>query len=112
MLTIQTENIDGFHYISLVGEVDMYVAPRVRDVLLHGCENCDLGVAIDLGEVCYMDSSGIATLIEGLQWKNRNGGRFVLVGVRDNVLNTLKLAKLDNLFEICASREEALKLST
>lgn len=109
MLNIQTENIDGLHYISLEGELDMYVAPQVRDALLNGCRNCDLGVAIDLSEVCYMDSSGIATLIEGLQWKNREGGRFVLVGVHESVMNILKLARLEELFEILPNREEALK---
>jgi anti-sigma B factor antagonist len=94
--------------VALQGEVDMHVSPQVRDALLSVFEKNTKGILVDLSEVPFMDSSGIATLVEGLRWSKNEGTRFILVGLQDNVSHTLKLAKLDSFFEIFPSQEEAL----
>jgi anti-sigma B factor antagonist len=108
MLNITVEKLNDFGFISLDGEIDMYVAPVMRTALLDACKKYPKGVAVDLSAVPYMDSSGIATLVEGLQLSRKGECRFVLVGPQQNVRDTFKLAKLHSLFEIYASREEAL----
>lgn len=108
MLNITVERWDDFEFIILDGEIDMYVVPVMRTALLDTFKKRPKGVAVDLTDVPFMDSSGIATLVEGLQWGRKGGCRFVLVGPQQNVLDTFKLAKLHNLFEIYAGKEEAL----
>ncbi len=107
-MNISRENVEGLELVILQGEIDMYVAPEVRVALLSACKECSKGVLVDLGNLSYMDSSGIATLIEGLQWSRRDGSPFILVGIQENVLSILKLARLDNFFDICGTRRDAL----
>ena len=54
-----------------------------------------------------MDSAGIATLVEGLQWSRSTGGRFVLSGLTENVHDVFSLSKLDTVFEIVDIPESA-----
>lgn len=108
MLNISTRAQSGFEVITLEGEIDLYVAPKVREAVLQACERAGKGVLVDLTAVPYMDSSGIATLIEGLQWSRREGGHFVLAGVQEPVLDTLKLARLHELFDLFPTIQDAL----
>jgi anti-sigma B factor antagonist len=103
-----TKTAEGVEVLSLQGDVDMHVSPQVRDALLSVFKTNAKGVLIDLSDVPFMDSSGIATLVEGLRWSKNEGRRFILVGLQDTVSHTLKLAKLDSFFEIFPSQEEAL----
>ena len=108
MLKIDTKTVGGVEFVVLEGEIDMYVAPKVREALLAACQRCAKGVAVDLTSVPYMDSSGIATLIEGMQWTRKEGSRFFLVGVQQTVMDMLKLAKLHEFFDIYPTEEEVL----
>jgi anti-sigma B factor antagonist len=108
VLNIEIKTMEGVEFIILEGEIDMYVAPQIRGALLNAGRVCEKAVAIDLNSVSYMDSSGIATLIEGLQVTKRRGARLVLFGVHPNVMDMLKLAKLHDFFEIYQTEKEAL----
>ena len=108
-MKITAEKFGGVDLVVIDGEIDMYIAPKVRDVLLASCRTASQGVVVDLRCVPYMDSSGIATLVEGMQCTRKEGHRFVLVEVQSNVWDTLKLAKLHSFFEVYAKRQEALE---
>ena len=85
------------------GDVTIHTSPRLRQQLkpLFSAQMKEIHVALD--GVDFMDSSGIATLVEGLQWGRLTGGRFVLSGLRNNVRDIFSLAKLDMVFEILDS---------
>lgn len=108
MLNIDTSSRKGIEIISAEGEIDMEVSPRLRDALLEAFGRNPGAIVVDLSAVSYIDSSGVATLVEGLQWSNEGKGRFVLAGLHGNVSNTLRLAKLDKFFEIAPSKEDAV----
>ena len=55
---------------------------------------------VDLSEVSYIDSSGIAALVEGLQNAKSKGRKFALVAVSKAVMAVLQLARLDRVFAI------------
>jgi anti-sigma B factor antagonist len=55
-----------------------------------------------------MDSSGVATLVEGLQFCRGYGGAFRLAGLGETVRQVFRFAKLDTVFEIYPSAGEAL----
>ena len=57
----------------------------------------------------YIDSSGVATLVEALQIVNRYGGRLVLVGMTARVRGVFEIARLDTVFALASSVEEALR---
>jgi len=63
---------------------------------------------VDMSAVDYIDSSGVATLVEGYQVSRSQRLAFALVGVSDAAMNVLKLARLDHVFPIYTSLNEAL----
>lgn len=97
------ERIDQDHHAVLLrvsGDVTIHTSPRLREQLkpLFSASMKQIRVALD--DVGFMDSSGIATLVEGLQWARMTGGRFILSGLSENVRDVFELAKLDTIFEI------------
>jgi anti-anti-sigma factor len=57
-----------------------------------------------------MDSSAIAVLVEGLQRLRRVGGRLMLVNLQPRVKGLLEIARLDTIFVLAATEQDALKL--
>lgn len=91
---------DGVAVLSVSGDVTIHTSPKLRERLKPLLSEGMREVRVRLDGVEFMDSSGIATLVEGLQWSRNGGGRFVLSGLHDNVRDVLELAKLDDVFEI------------
>lgn len=81
------------------GEIDLYSSPQLRDAILKACKAKKKTVGINLSEVAYMDSSGVATLVEGLQ-ASGGAAAFVLVAPSQSVLKVLQLSRLDSVFTI------------
>ena len=106
---IKSEEKENIGVISVKGEVDMFTSPSLREKLLPLFKKNVKGIIVDLSEVSFMDSSGIATLVEGLQWSKKAGKKFILTGLGTNVKNALELTKLDNIFNIQTDREDAYK---
>lgn len=89
----------------------MHSSPVVRKVLLDLVKTAT-PVAVDLSAVTYMDSSGVATLVEALQNAKKLGQGFVLVAPTGSVLGVIKLARLDKVFRIVSSVAECGDLAT
>ena len=66
---------------------------------------------MDLSQVKYMDSSGVATLVEGLQNSKKLGQGFVLMSPVGSVLGVIKLARLDKVFRIVTNVSECADLA-
>jgi len=95
----------GSNHLSLItvrGEVDLYSSPKLRRAILDAVPHADQRLAIDLSGVEYMDSSGVATLVEGLKSANAHDTVLRLVAPSEAVMSVLKLARLDSLFEVGA----------
>ncbi len=101
MNAVATETIDGCTLIRLSGEVDLSWSQQVREAVLSAlAESRRVGVI--LSEVSYIDSSGIAALVEGFQNARTSGSGFALVAISDAVRAVLELARLDRVFPIVA----------
>ena len=98
--SINTKEKDGIALIFVEGEIDMFTSPNLRDTLLPYFKPSTQGIVVDLSGVSFMDSSGIATLVEGLQWSKKEDRKFILAGLGETVFNALSLTKLDNVFSI------------
>lgn len=97
---IKSEEKSNIGVVIVEGEIDMFTSPGLRDKLVPYFKKKVKGIIVDLSGVLFMDSSGIATLVEGLQWSKKNNKDFILTGLGTNVLNSLSLTKLDNVFNI------------
>lgn len=103
----QIREQDGATIIALTGDVDLQNSPEARKILLS-CVDKKRPVLVDLSGVGYIDSSGVASLVESLQTARKSGSKLVLVTVSDGVRRVLGLARLDKVFTICATVEEGL----
>ena len=93
--------------VRLAGELDLYNAHLVRDVLLAaGAENPDR-LVVDLGEVTFIDSTALGVLIEArTRLANRRG--FLLAAPGLETRRALEISGLDRHFSVHESLELAL----
>ncbi|MET1025875.1 MAG: STAS domain-containing protein [Dongiaceae bacterium] len=93
--------------IALEGEIDLENAPAVRQALLEHLK-AGKSLLVDMAQVSYIDSSGIASLVEGLQVARKHGCDLALVSVSPRAHRVLELARLDKVFAIHADLASAL----
>ncbi len=89
----------GALIVCFEGEVDLEHSPKAREVLLESVGRSQK-VLVDLSGVDYIDSSGVASLVEAFQQAKRRGSEFALVAVSAAALRVLSLARLDKVFVI------------
>lgn len=99
------ESAEGI-VVAIEGDVDLQTSPDARRLLLDAVGRGHT-VFVDLSGVGYIDSSGIASLVEALQRSRQTGGPLVLVAVSDAAMRVLQLARLDKVFRIFASIDDA-----
>ncbi|MCU7842877.1 MAG: STAS domain-containing protein [Candidatus Thiodiazotropha sp. (ex Monitilora ramsayi)] len=98
----EIEEIKGYAIVHLKGDVDLSRSPFARKAILD-CLQERKDVLVDLTAVTYIDSSGVASLVEGFQVSRRMSLDFALIGVSDAAMSVLQLARLDQVFPIFAS---------
>jgi anti-sigma B factor antagonist len=94
--------------VSFRGDVDLEHSPRAREILL-GCVQSGQDVFVDLSAVSYIDSSGVASLVEAFQAAKKKGAKFALVSVNAAALRVLELARLDKVFTIHETLPEGMR---
>lgn len=107
-LQVTTEIVDGATVIAPAGDIDMTASPVFRQELRKASDAKVQRLVIDLSKVPYMDSSGLATLVEAMQSARKNKTRLVLCGLTERVRSIFAIAKLETLFTVTATREQAL----
>ena len=86
--------------IFLEGEIDLHVSPRIAATLIAAVKEKPRNLIVDLAKVSYIDSSGLAVLIEAMQSVEKYGGKFALAGLQENVKPIFEIARLDQVFRI------------
>ena len=99
------DNKEPFTIISLSGDVDLQYSPEAREQILKYL-NDGHHVLVDLSEVKYIDSSGVASLVEGYQVAKSKNLQFGLLGVSHTAMQVLQLARLDQVFPIHKSIDD------
>jgi len=97
----------GINVVAFSGEIDLESSPSAREILLKCFENAS-NVIVDLSGVTYIDSSGVASLVEALQAAKKNGSRFALASTSEPTRRVLELARLDRVFTMYDSVEEGI----
>lgn len=104
---ISSQEKENIGIITVEGEVDMFTSPSLRDKLVPLFEKGVKGIIVDLKGVSFMDSSGIATMVEGLQWSKKDNKAFILTSLGETVMNALSLTKLEKVFTIKTDKDDA-----
>lgn len=108
-MRIEKMDIGGTKVLGLSGEIDMYSSPELRKALLGIIKKKPTEVIVDLGDVTYIDSSGIATFVEGLKAVRLYNGKLKLAAINDHIMDIFRFAKLDTVFETYDTVNDALR---
>ena len=102
------KRIDGdVAVVEVVGDVDMYTSPKLRDALSSFTRGKVRRIIVNLAGVEFMDSSGIATIVQAYKEIRPRGGEVCLASPAGNVLRVFELSNLTSLFPVYDSVEEA-----
>ncbi|MCI0401341.1 MAG: STAS domain-containing protein [Gammaproteobacteria bacterium] len=104
----KTRKEGRYTVVELMGDVDLSCSVDARKVILEFLKG-GRNVLVELSQVTYIDSSGVASLVEGYQTARKKELKFGLVGVSDAALSVIQLARLDKVFPIHATVEERLR---
>lgn len=108
-MQISTRTSGATTIVDVRGDIDLSNSPEVRRVLLTALrEKRAPRVLVNLKAVKYIDSSGVASLVEGLKVSRDLGSRFILFGLSPAAREVLELSRLIRVFEVTEDEEQAL----
>ena len=106
---ISARRQDKTTIFDLSGDIDFANSPKVRDAVLREIRESNTPrVMMNLCQVRYLDSSGVASLVEGLKASRDLGSRFILVGLTKSTREVLQLSRLIRVFEIYDNEAQAM----
>ena len=108
-MQISRRQLDKTTIFDVSGDIDLANSPAVRKSLLKEIrDNRTPRVVMNLSNVRYIDSSGVASLVEGLKAARDVGSRFILFGLSTSAREVLQLSRLLKIFEVYENEEQAL----
>lgn len=108
-MQISARRHDKITIFDISGDIDFASSPEVRQPVLHEIQESRVSrVMMNLSEVRYIDSSGVASLVEGLKASRDLGSRFILFGLSTSAREVLQLSRLIKVFEVYDNEEQAV----
>jgi anti-sigma B factor antagonist len=106
---ISRRQLDKTTILDVSGDIDLANSPAIRKALLKEIrDDRTPRVVMNLSNVRYIDSSGVASLVEGLKAARDMGSRFILFGLSTSAREVLQLSRLLKIFEVYDNEEQAL----
>ena len=100
---------DQIRVLALAGEIDLHFAPVLRALLEEERERPPEALVLDLSEVSFIDSSGIAAIITQLRTATQRGVRFVIGGMSQTVKDIFEVINLQKAMSVFETKEAALQ---
>ena len=99
----------GHYVIAARGEIDLFTAPELKQVITEAIESGERRVAIDLSEVSFLDSTALGVLIGAVKRLRSRDGVLTIVNTDANIAKTFEITGLDQIFTIRPTRDEAVE---
>jgi anti-sigma B factor antagonist len=99
----------GHHVIAARGEIDLFTAPDLKQVLTDAIEGGQHRLVIDLSEVSFLDSTALGVLIGAVKRLRSRGGALAIVNTDTSIAKTFEITGLDQIFTIRPTRDEAVE---
>ncbi len=107
-MSVKMESKSGLTVCQIEGEIDINSSPDLKKIFDRLISKKTPKTVINLSKVTYVDSSGLATLVEMLKNMRTYGGRMRLTNLSPKIKSLFEITKLEKLFEIMADEEEAI----
>lgn len=108
-MDISTRHVGEATIVDILGDITLFNSPQVRKVLLDQLNEKRVAhLIVNMKGVRYIDSSGVASLVEGLKVSRDRKSRLALFGLSKMAREVLELTRLTTVFEIHNTEEEAV----
>jgi anti-sigma B factor antagonist len=107
-LTLTTRDVDGRTIVAVGGEIDVYTAPKLRDMITELVGAGVYDIVVDMQAVEFLDSTGLGVLVGGLKKVRAHDGSLELVCHQERLLKIFRITGLAKVFVIHESAEAAL----
>jgi anti-sigma B factor antagonist len=97
------------HVLAVRGEIDLFTAPELKQVLAESIEAGRTRVVVDLTETTFLDSTALGVLIGAVKRLRSRDGALAIVNVDENIAKTFEITGLDQIFTILPTREQAVE---
>ena len=97
----RVHRLDGELYVRLAGDIDLATAPYVSALCEDAFDGTCPRIVLDFTDVDFIDSSGLAALVELRNRLERGGGVLAVRGPNDAVRRLLSLTRIDEIVQIC-----------
>ena len=111
MISLDAREVRAGYLVTVTGEVDMLTTPHLRSYLQKHVQQAEARLVLDLRGVAFLGSSGLAVLVETLDWTRERDIALRLVCTSREVLRPLEATGLTELFDIRSTPEDALASS-
>jgi len=108
-MQIKQEEKNGILVCYVTGEVDINTSPEIKKVFDKLIGAKEKKIILNFKDVSYVDSSGLATLVEMLKGLRSYGGKLKLSNLSTKVKNLFEITKLEKLFDIVLEEEDGVK---
>ncbi len=99
---------DGIEVVNIEGEIDIYTAPRLRELLIDLVSKNNYQLIVNLEKVGFLDSTGLGVLVGGLKRVRVHDGTLDLVCTQERILKIFKITGLTKVFGIYETVEQAI----
>ena len=107
-MEINVQEQGGISICRIVGDIDVNTSPEVKESFDNLIKEKKEKVVVNLKDVNYVDSSGLATLVEVFKNMRAYDGKLKLTNLSSKVMGLFEITKLNKLFDIFAEEAEAL----
>ncbi|MEW9530807.1 STAS domain-containing protein [Microbispora sp. NPDC049125] len=98
---------DNLTIVDVEGEIDVYTAPRLRELLIDLVNKGNFRLLVNMEKVDFLDATGLGVLVGGLKRVRTHDGSLELVCTNERILKIFQITGLTKIFGIYASAEEA-----
>ena len=99
---------DGIEVVDVGGEIDIYTAPRLRELLIDLAGKNSYQLVVNLDKAGFPGSAGLGVLVGGLNRVRAHDGSLDLVCTRERILKIFKITGLTKVFGICQTVDQAI----
>jgi anti-sigma B factor antagonist len=107
-MEVRAAELDGLAVVEIEGEIDSRTAPEAQEKLLPFVEQHHR-LIMDLGRVTYMSSAGLRMMLLIYRHATAAQGKVALVGLTEQIRDTMSATGFLAFFEVCDTLEEARK---
>jgi anti-sigma B factor antagonist len=101
-------NKDSIEVVDVEGEIDVYTAPRLRELLIDLVNKKHYQLVVNMEKVEFLDSTGLGVLVGGLKRVRAHDGSLDLVCTQERILKIFRITGLTKVFGIHGSVDEAI----